>query len=89
MNKHQQVLNVFDHVRYVGDKHPNLRGTNAIGEIVGRTSDGLFSVSYGNDAYLLAPSNLRKVDYSEDTGGKLAEKWMRKAAEDGTKVKSK
>jgi hypothetical protein len=66
MNKHQPVLNIFDHVRYVGNnpKLNSLKGTNSIGEIVGRTSDGLFVVSYGADARLLSGTDLKKVDFS-------------------------
>jgi hypothetical protein len=85
--KRQQILRVFDRVRYVGsdNRFASLRGTNAIGEIVGFTDDHLAVVSYGDDAYLLAETSLAKTNFAEDTNEKLASKWAKKAKEDAAK----
>jgi len=87
--KHQPILNLFDHVKYTGEKFPQLRSQNAIGVIDGRTSDGLMSVSFSEGAYLLHPSNLAKVNFSEDANEKAAQKWARKVKEDASSEKAK
>jgi hypothetical protein len=82
MSKQLPILNLYDRVRYMGEKFSNLRSQNAIGEIVGKTNDGLLSVSYGDDAYILHPSNLVKVNFAEDSNEVAARRWEKKAKVD-------